>query len=239
MAALDVLQLVRDTTTPASTTKAVSFSAVVAGDLLVFVVCNQFGSTTVTPPAGLTSYTTRATEWPRLSTYARVVESGDSTSWTFTFSASEAPNVIHAYRIEGPFTDLSFVTITDDASFSGTASRKVLVADVSVPDNTLVVAAIGQYQVNGAVTVAWSNSFANDASDTNGPNCRLSTARRLYATSSSTVASTASWTGNDGGNTALIRIQAPSTPSGPAAAALARASASPLVSFTRSRFAGV
>lgn len=210
MAALDILQTVRDATTPGSTTKAVSFSAVAPGDLLLFIVCNQLGSTTVTPPVGVTTFTNRATEWPRLSTHARVAQAGDSTSWTFTFSASEQANVVHAYRIEGPFSTLADVTITDDASFAGVASRRVLLSDVTVAANTLVIATIGQYELPGAPSVSWSNSFTNAIADDNGANCLLSTSRRLYTSAATDVSTTASWTGNDGGNAALIRIATPS-----------------------------
>lgn len=55
MAALDVLQVA--TSAASSTTNTVNFSAISAGNLLVFVVAHSNGGVTITPPAGLTSFT--------------------------------------------------------------------------------------------------------------------------------------------------------------------------------------
>lgn len=204
MAALDVLQLVpvQGSGTPVT----VTFSSVAAGDLLVFVVMCGSGASVVTPPAGLTAYTNVNTEWPRLATYARVVQAGDSASWAFGFSNTDS-NVIQGYRIEGPFSDLTGVTITADASFASGTSRKVLLSDATVTANTLVLAAICHY---GSSTFSFSNAFTNAQNTTGIGAGVLGTARRLYSTGASDVSTTATWTGSDSGNSALIRIAAPS-----------------------------
>jgi hypothetical protein len=215
MASLDVLQLARATAD--STSPSVTFSSVAPGDLLVFLVAYRIGSATITPPAGLTAYTGRA-GWPYLATYARVVQAGDTATWTFSLSTG-SHWATHGYRIEGPFTNLTGVQITDDSTFASNTSQKILLTDASVGNNTLVIASITKYS---NTAFSFGNSFTDTTNDAIGPEISLGTARRLYASSSTTVASTATWTGATSGTTALIRIAQPAGGGGPTPAQRAR-----------------
>ena len=118
--------------------------------------------------------------------------------------------VLHSYRIEGPFTDLSGVTITQDAGFTCNAKCDVLESPVSVAANTLCISALGVY--SNAVTPAFDNSFDNDVYDQAAADITMASARRLYTGAASDVQTTATWpqTGSITGNNALIRIAAPS-----------------------------
>lgn len=206
MAALDVLQLA--TAAVSAATNTLNFSAVAAGDLILFFVSHTNGGVTITPPAGVTPFTQRGTQWPKLATYARVVQSGDATGWAFGFDNSD-PSYIHGYRIEGPFTDLSGITITDDDSFGAVASRRILLSDVTVAANTLAIAGVAKYNT---ATASFDNSFGNVQNSASEGITSLASARRLYTGAATDVHSTASWTGSNTGNAALARIAAPSTP---------------------------
>ena len=208
MAALDILQEVAGgsgATNPVS----VTFSAVNAGELLVFAYMAQRGDSTITAPAGLTlAADTAGGAWPQLKVYTRIAQSGDSLSWSFSSSIGD-DCYLRGFRIEGTFTDLTGVTSSVDSSFSSVSSRAVLVANVTVAANTLVLAALSKSGSNNVSSV--TNSFASLSNQ--GTDRKLSTARRLYTGSATDVSTTFSWTGSEEGNTALIRIAAPSASS--------------------------
>ena len=214
MAALDILQ----TPTPVVRTSGpqnitITFGAVATGDLLLFALNVRTGTAVVTPPSGLTLLTNKS-GWPRLLTYARVVQSGDSTSWQWSTDIDTAL-VLQAWRIEGAFANLSGVTGGEDAEFLSETSRRTLASDVSVGANTLVYAMLGKYSTSA---VTFSNSFATAVSTDEGVT-QLSSARRLYTSAATDVSTTPSWTGATSGAAALIRIAAPSG-GGPDAATL-------------------
>ena len=205
MAALDILQEVAGgsgATNPVS----VTFSAVNANELLVFAFMTQRGDSIITPPSGLTlAADTAGGAWPQLKVYTRVAQGGDSLSWSFSSSSGD-DCYLRGFRIEGAFANLSGVTSSVDSSFSAVASRAVLVSNVTVAANTLVLAALSKSGTGNVSTV--TNSFASLSNQ--GTDRKLSTARRLYTSSATDVSTTFSWTGNEEGNTALIRIAAPS-----------------------------
>ena len=208
MAALDILQEVTGAPT-------VTFSSVNAGELLLFTYMTRYGYSNVSTTAGLTRLATRGDEWPMLQVYARVAQAGDPTSWTFTPDGG-GQSELRGYRIEGPFTDLTGITADMDASFTSLTSRRVRLSDMSVGANTLVIAALA-LDVGASDPSSVTNSFTSLA--TVGIDRKLSTARRLYTSSATDVSTTFTWTTAVNGNSALIRIPAPS---GASAATLAR-----------------
>jgi hypothetical protein len=186
---------------------AVTFGAVNPGEVLIFAV-EVHNNGTITPPdARCVEMTTDATEWPRLSTFKRLVQAGDPTTWTFTVSAGSFP-VVHAWRLRGPFSTHDFQQIRGEkrTAFYAVTGADVLASDRSVQANTLVIAALTHYNSNPA---SFSNGFGGVRNHYDNINGSLGSAHRVYGAADTLVRTYVSWTGSASGNGSLIRIPAP------------------------------
>ncbi len=204
---IDIIEQAHYAGLTAEPNPAVTFGAVNPGEVLIFAV-EVHNNGTITPPDALcVEMTTDATEWPRLSTFKRLVKAGDPTTWTFTVSAGSFP-VIHAWRLRGPFRAHDFLQIRGEkrTSFYAVTGVDVLASDRSVQANTLVIAAHTHYNSNPA---SFSNSFGGVRNHYDNNNGTLGSAHRVYGAADTLVRTYVSWTGSASGNGSLIRIPAP------------------------------
>ena len=203
MALMDVHVASVPAVTGGMTSSTATFSAINSGDLLLLFVSVGGGTANITPPAGYTLLRSQSGSMPCF-VYGKVAGSSEPLAQT----VDQSPGVrvfLQAYRIEGPFTDLSSVVI-GGASFTSQTTLRVLAANVSVAANTLVIAQTAQ-DTNGAAT--YSNSFANAVSSTFVE--RMQTARRFYASAASDVHTEVSMASSSG-TAQLVRITAQAPP---------------------------
>ncbi len=144
MAALDVLQRVNSGWGAFDWTA--TFAAANPGDLLLLCHLNDNGAATLTKPGGMTDlYDSGAGGYPRVVIAARVYQPGDPLSYNYATSSPAGTGGVFGRRIEGPFTDLSTVTVTRQAAVGSAGAESILTATSSVAAGTLVLALIAMY----------------------------------------------------------------------------------------------
>ena len=203
MAILDILQTVTPTPTAGATSMTITFSALTPGDIVLFF--QPWAGTSTTPPAGVQSYNTGGAGIP-CRAFAKVVQAGDPLTWTFTTSPS-GRQIWVAHRIEGPFTDLSTLQVSNRTGSASVTAFRILGTDLTVNANTRVFAAIAR---GGEGAVAFSNGFATVGSNQFAES--VATATRLYTAGATDVHTEATWATAAFPNALLLRLQAQAAP---------------------------
>lgn len=179
-------------------------SAPAAGELILlhYVLHSQnfTGS-----PAGFTELDS-SSYGGRAKIFAKVAGGSEGTTYTATFAADTNWTAI-GRRIEGPFTDLSTITLSAEISTYSTSIR-ILNADVSVAANTKVIAVFSTSEGVDAFSSA-TNSFVNPV-DVNTGAARCIQVDRMYTSAATDVHTTLTLTNPGYGREVLLRITAPS-----------------------------
>jgi hypothetical protein len=206
MAALDILQTVTPTPVGGTTSMTITFSALNPGDIVLFFAVASSNASTVTPPSGVTPYGPTDGSAASLRSFAKVVQAGDPLSWTFTSSVAGRQMWV-AYRVEGPFTDLSTLQYSQRQGSGAFTTFRVPATDVSVNANTRVFAAVSR---SASDAVTFSNGFSAAGSSAFVESVFAAT--RLYTAPATDVHTEATWGTSAAANGVLFRLQAPAAP---------------------------